>query len=164
MMSGQLLPKNNRVRHLDVSNNYIQEFPDKLVSRLSQLEKLIFQRNSLQSLSKESFRGLSNLEVIDFHDNRIRDIEEDAFEDLTSLKGLDLSLNIISTVGDTLEPLTSLMKLNLSDNYLVIKILKSLKEYEVLLAHSQYENHLWVTNICLRPDLPFSNIFVYGLL
>ena len=90
------------------------------MSRLTQLEKLIFQRNSLQSLNKESFRGLSNLEVIDFHDNRIRDIEENAFEDLTSLKGLDLSLNIISTVGDTLEPLTGLMKLNLSDNYLVI--------------------------------------------
>ena len=89
------------------------------MTRLSQLEKLIFRRNSLQAIHKESFRGLANLEVIDFHDNRIRDIEEDAFEDLACLKGLDLSLNIISTVGDTLEPLTSLMKLNLSDNYLV---------------------------------------------
>ena len=49
---------------------------------------------------------------------RIQEIEEEAFKDLTDLKGLDLSLNIISTVGDTLEPLTNLMKLNLSDNYI----------------------------------------------
>ena len=58
------------------------------------------------------------LEVLDLHDNRIQNIEEEAFKDLTNLKGLDLSLNIISTVGDTLEPLNNLMKLNLSDNYI----------------------------------------------
>ena len=29
-----------------------------------------------------------------------------------------MSLNIIGTVGDTLEPLINLMKLNLSDNYI----------------------------------------------
>ena len=57
-------------------------------------------------------------EVLDLHDNRIQEIEEEAFKDLIDLKGLDLSLNIISSVGDTLEPLTNLMKLNLSDNYI----------------------------------------------
>jgi Leucine-rich repeat (LRR) protein len=52
------------------------------------------------------------------HDNRIEDIEADAFSDLKSLKTLDLSLNIIGSVGDNLDSLTNVMKLNLSDNYI----------------------------------------------
>ena len=39
-------------------------------------------------------------------------------QDLRNLKSLDLSLNIIRSVGDNLDSLPGIMKLNLSDNYI----------------------------------------------
>ena len=108
----------SRIRFLDLSANFITNFPSGMIKRLNYLTRLLFRRNSIQSLDRESFEGLTNLELIDLHDNRIQDIDNRAFKDLKSLKSLDLSLNVISTVGSSLEPLTNLMKLNLSDNYI----------------------------------------------
>ena len=106
------------MRYLDFSSNFITTFPGAMMRRLNFLTRLIFRKNSIQKLQRDAFEGLSNLELIDFHDNRIQDIDNRAFKDLRSLKSLDLSLNVISTVGSSLEPLTNLMKLNLSDNYI----------------------------------------------
>ena len=108
----------HRIRFLDLSANFITNFPSAMITKLNFLTRLIFRRNSIQSLNKEAFEGLTNLELVDLHDNRIQDIDNSAFEDLKSLKSLDLSLNVISTVGSSLEPMKNLMKLNLSDNYI----------------------------------------------
>ena len=72
----------------------------------------------MRRLGRGAFRGLGELEVISLHDNRIDFIEDDAFADLRGLKSLDLSLNIIRSVGDNLDSLPGIMKLNLSDNYI----------------------------------------------
>ena len=75
-------------------------------------------QNAVRRLGRSAFRGLGELEVISLHDNRIDFIEDDAFADLRGLKSLDLSLNIIRSVGDNLDSLPGIMKLNLSDNYI----------------------------------------------
>ena len=75
-------------------------------------------QNAVRRLGRSAFSGLGELEVIEMHDNRIDFIEDDAFRDLRSLKSLDLSLNIIRSVGDNLDSLPGIMKLNLSDNYI----------------------------------------------
>ncbi len=84
----------------------------------SRFFRLFFRRNSIQRLGRFSLSGLSELETLDLHDNRIESLAADSFRDLRRLKDLDLSLNVVGTVGDTLEPLGALMKLNLSDNYI----------------------------------------------
>ena len=86
--------------------------------RLTRLQKLHINQNAVRRLGRSAFRGLGELEVVDLHDNRIDFIEDDAFADLRGLKSLDLSLNIIRSVGDNLDSLPGIMKLNLSDNYI----------------------------------------------
>ena len=81
-----------------------------MIKRLRQLTRLVIRRNSIQNLNRDAFEGLNNLELVDLHDNRIQDIDNRAFRDLRSLKSLDMSLNVISTVGSSLEPLKNLMK------------------------------------------------------
>ena len=81
------MPRSNSVKHLDLSSNFVADFPRELVSGLTQLEKLMFKRNSLASLEAGAFRNLRSLEVIDFHDNRIAKLDGEAFQGLGSLKG-----------------------------------------------------------------------------
>ena len=80
LVSMHLFPSINRIRFLDFTSNFIMGFPEKLITGLPHLEKLLFRRNSLQKLSHRSFRELFKLEVLDLHDNRIQDIEERAFK------------------------------------------------------------------------------------
>ena len=51
------------VKYLDLTSNFIQGFPEMLVTGLPHLKELLFRRNSLQKLGHRSFRGLFKLEV-----------------------------------------------------------------------------------------------------
>ena len=70
LISMHLFATKNLVKYFDLTSNFIQGFPEALVTGLPHLKKLLFRRNSLQKLSHRSFQGLFKLEVLDLHDNR----------------------------------------------------------------------------------------------
>ena len=41
---------------MDLSSNFIADFPAAMVKKLKSLDRLLFRRNSIQSLEKDSFQ------------------------------------------------------------------------------------------------------------
>ncbi|XP_020585771.1 LRR repeats and ubiquitin-like domain-containing protein At2g30105 isoform X2 [Phalaenopsis equestris] len=104
------------VRILDISNNYIQELPEKIGS-LKLLNKLYLNTNDLsdEKISWDGLAQLKSLTILSFNSNRIATLPP-AVGSLTSLTILYIANNKLTCLPDELGCLNQLRVLNANFN------------------------------------------------
>jgi hypothetical protein len=66
MAESVLIPPLYRLKLLDLSSNFIADFPSAMVKKLKSLDRLLFRKNSIQSLEKDSFQVAQSQKVYSF--------------------------------------------------------------------------------------------------
>ncbi|XP_026773091.3 vasorin b [Pangasianodon hypophthalmus] len=87
-----------RLEMLDLSQNKLNELPDRVFEPLSSLRNLDLSSNQITHISQESFAGLELLERLYLHSNSIKNIHPAAFDGLEQLLELKLYRNELTTV------------------------------------------------------------------
>ncbi|KAJ9598944.1 hypothetical protein L9F63_010538, partial [Diploptera punctata] len=106
---------------LDLSENFITEFPSVALKSFVGLKFLNLSSNLIQSLENANLATQPELERLDLSRNNIANIAPGTFLGLNHLKELDLSVNALRTVeDDAFEGLTGLESLLLKDNNILL--------------------------------------------
>ncbi|KAL7042841.1 hypothetical protein ACKWTF_001308 [Chironomus riparius] len=110
-----ILPS-QRLIHLDLSNNKINELPGAYFDNNKNLEVLNLQDNQIASISHTIIKELTKLKELRIGSNNISTIDAKAFQDNEIIEYLDMSSNPIETLNaNLLKNLTTLKALNLFD-------------------------------------------------
>ncbi|KAJ6216433.1 hypothetical protein RDWZM_007590 [Blomia tropicalis] len=124
MIKADFLQSCNRLKILDLSNNYIETIDDNAFGSLKKLKVLNLNSNRLKQVTnKWSIRNLPNLTHLKMNQNNISKIDPLSFENMISLKTLDLnsnqlSLENVNNGAFVIHPDNPLRQLNLSNNSL----------------------------------------------
>jgi Leucine-rich repeat (LRR) protein len=109
----------SNLRTLHLNDNILEELPEGIFSGLSNLEVLWLSRNHMKTLPNGVFLGLNNLESLSLRNNRLIELPNGIFSGLSNLHGLDLGNNRLETLhDDVFAGLASLRSLYLNNNQL----------------------------------------------
>ncbi|XP_059059631.1 toll-like receptor 3 [Achroia grisella] len=114
----EILP--NRMKHLNLAHNAIQQIPYGAFEDLTSLIELDLSHNSISNLDENSFDNLTNLETLRLNNNNIKH-QIGALNALVNLTNLYLNGNEIENIDDdSLELLKHLVIFDISRNKLDI--------------------------------------------
>ena len=104
------------LKHLDLSNNKLQEIPVNTFQHQKQLKVLNLSGNRLSFLSRESFKGLQSLEELALTNNSLYNMTDvlHVLKGLSNLEVLHLGGNLIDRIDGDSFPLKRLKSLDLS--------------------------------------------------
>ncbi|XP_048764333.1 toll-like receptor 4 [Ostrea edulis] len=126
----------NKIKLLDLSNNFCGRVSPTFFEYVPSLETLILNNNYLgETLSKDNnyvFRYLKNLRQLELKQNRINNLATTVFYNLINLQSLDLSMNVITEWKLDMGRLPSLKCLDLSNNQISFLSPSSTKQIDKL--------------------------------
>ncbi|XP_044270563.1 leucine-rich repeat-containing protein 15-like [Tribolium madens] len=105
-----------RLRHIDLSNNRLENVSKKIFSILGDLEKLNLENNFIRIIDSEAFSGLKNLKVINLKRNLLNEV---VFKNLPNLEEINLGNNNLKPDSlTTFNNLPKLQSLILHNNFI----------------------------------------------
>ncbi|XP_011632410.2 protein artichoke-like [Pogonomyrmex barbatus] len=106
---------------LDLSANFLQDFPTDALHHLTDLTFLNVSNNLITEIKRIHLLNLDKLQVLDLSRNNIDRLGINTFSSLITLTRLDLSLNALRTIEESsFEGLTNLKWLSLQDNNILL--------------------------------------------
>ncbi|XP_012286845.1 chaoptin isoform X2 [Orussus abietinus] len=109
------------LQQLDLSANFLQDFPSDALRHLEDLKFLNISNNLITVIERTHLSRLTELQVLDLSRNNIGRLGVNTFSSLSSLTRLDLSLNALRTIEESsFEGLTKLKWLSLQDNNILL--------------------------------------------
>ncbi|XAR73662.1 hypothetical protein NMG60_11007704 [Bertholletia excelsa] len=119
-----------RLKKLNVETNNIEEFPH-TIGQCSSLKELHADYNRLKALP-EAVGRIASLEILSVRYNNIRQLPT-TMSSLSNLKELDVSFNELESVPESLCLATTLVKMNISNNFADLRSLpRSIGNLEML--------------------------------
>ena len=103
---------------LELSNNNLRTLNESVFNSLTNLRVLFLDSNQLTALTPSQFSNLSMLTSLDLSNNSLTTLDRDIFSACRNLTHLKLASNKFSFVGNFLDGLTQLTKLDLRHNHL----------------------------------------------
>ncbi|XP_042913728.2 leucine-rich repeat and immunoglobulin-like domain-containing nogo receptor-interacting protein 2, partial [Parasteatoda tepidariorum] len=89
---------NNRLEHIDLSNNLIG-FCDYAFQSLLSLKTINLEDNRVRKITKNCFSSTPSLEELILRQNNISQIDSEAFSQLDQLQNIDVSRNRLKTLS-----------------------------------------------------------------
>lgn len=130
----------DNLKTLVLSENFVEYVDPQVFRSVPSLQYLDIARNRFGDASSDGFVKsildiLQKLEFLSMSDNGIYDLPENTFSQCKTLRVLDLSLNQLATVAFKTDGMTSLTKLDLSENKITFLDANSLQRLDNLLSH-----------------------------
>ncbi len=148
-----------RVYHLDLSNQGLKEFPEKIL----EFENLIYLNlgyNEISNLNDLDFYSLKKLEHLDLYGNKIKVFPYETLDKAKNLLTINLAENEISEIDNQLNRLRFLEELDLSGN----RILKTAEDIKLpfLTTLKLDQNYLTETPSFIFQSLKLEHLNLYG--
>lgn len=141
-MSPPAKVKNFTTIKIVITNGNIVFMPNNIGIKLPVLQFLGIISTNLKYLKKENFENLSMLRSLDLRKNQISELEDDVFTLLTSLMKINLSDNNLKKVPDTFKQMLYMQKFIANDNEIEVFDSNIFSQSIIL-----QEIHLWSNNL-----------------
>ncbi|CAB3410562.1 unnamed protein product [Caenorhabditis bovis] len=109
-----------KLKNVDLSRNRIAKLAANTFSKIADLHHIDLSHNQLQSVTANVFSSSANLHTLDLSNNRISLIFKDSFAQCPKLKKIILRENAMNSLDEGLLEATSLRKLDISGNSIVV--------------------------------------------
>ncbi|XP_019626487.1 PREDICTED: toll-like receptor 3 [Branchiostoma belcheri] len=168
-----IVPENFRglpnLQLLNLDRNMITNIPANVFHGLRNLNTLSLQNNKISLLSNESFVGLENVIFMDLSMNKLTVLPDGVLSPLTSLEKLDFSENYISPDMEDFNGLKKITTLNLHQNHVILRLstfrlVSSLEDLN-LSGNDLFNEHMqcWFKNSPCKPFTTLRNLLTLDI-